>query len=120
MLKKRDAVTHNPSIMVYVNKLENKITFKIKAGYYLDILTPETMKFLGTTKSKITVAVLIHSNIANNGYQQDSGVLYKIVPNKSFGQSLDILPKNFIFFKTFNSEFPYSEVWLSDQSFNPR
>ena len=109
MLKKRDAVTHNPSIMVYVNKLENRITFKIKAGYYLDILTLEAMKFLGTTKSKINVVVLIHSNIVNNGYQQDSGVLYTIVPNKSFGQSLDILPKNFIFFKTFNSEFPYSE-----------
>ena len=40
--------------MIYVNKTENRITFKIKTGYYLELLTPETMKLLGGTKSKIT------------------------------------------------------------------
>ena len=40
--------------MIYVNKIENRITFKIKTGYYLQLLTPETMKLLGSTKSKIT------------------------------------------------------------------
>ena len=39
--------------MIYINKIENRITFKIKAGYYLKLLTPETMKLLGSTKSKI-------------------------------------------------------------------
>ena len=39
--------------MIYVNKIENRITFKIKAGYYLELLTPETIKLLGSTKSKI-------------------------------------------------------------------
>ena len=39
--------------MIYINKIENRITFKIKAGYYLELLTPETMKLLGSTKSKI-------------------------------------------------------------------
>ena len=38
-------VTDNPSIMIHVNKIENRITFKIKAGYYLELLTPETKKF---------------------------------------------------------------------------
>ena len=40
--------------MIYVNKIENRITFKIKTGYYLEILMLETMKLLGSTKSKIT------------------------------------------------------------------
>ena len=35
-----------------MNKIENRITFKIKAGYYLELLTPETMKLLGSTKNK--------------------------------------------------------------------
>ena len=74
------------------------------------------MKLLGSTKSKITKdengenvshleiteVVLIHCNIVNNDYQQDSRVLHTFVPNKSFGQLLDISPKKFIFLKTFN------------------
>ena len=53
---------------------------------------------------EITEVVLIHCNIVNNNYQQDLRVLYTSVHNKSFGQLLDISPKNFIFLKTFNSE----------------
>ena len=56
---------------------------------------------------EITEVVLIHSNIVNNDYQQDSRVLYTFVPNKSVGQLLDMSPKNFTFLKTFNSEFSY-------------
>ena len=91
------------------------------------------MKLLGSTKSKITKdencknvphleiteVVLIHCNIVNNDYQQDSRVLYTFVPNKSFGQLLDISPKNFIFLKTFDSEFSYIEVWFTDQNSKP-
>ena len=54
ILKKHETVTDNPSIRIYVNKIENRITFKIKAGYYLEFLMPETMKLLRSTKSKIT------------------------------------------------------------------
>ena len=106
------------------------ITFKIKTGYYLELLTPETMKLLGSTKSKITKdengknvprleiteVVLIHCNIANGDYHQDSRFLHTFVPNKPFGQLLDISPNNFIFLKTFNSEFSYIEVWFTDQN----
>ena len=45
--------TDNPSIKIYINKIENTITFKIKTGYYLILLTPEMMKLLGGNKSKI-------------------------------------------------------------------
>ena len=85
ILKKHEKVTDNPSIMIYLNKIENRITFKIKTGYYLKLLTPETMKLLGSTKRKITKdkngenvphveiteVVLIHCNIVNSNYEQD-------------------------------------------------
>ena len=51
ILKKHCKNVDNPSIRIYVNKIENRITSKIKNGYYLELLTPETMKLLGSTKS---------------------------------------------------------------------
>ena len=63
--------------------------------------------------------VLIHFNVVNNIYQQKSRVLYRFVPNKLFGQLLDISPKKFMFLKTFYSEFLYIEVWFTDQNSNP-
>ena len=124
-LKKHEIVTDDPSIRGYLNKIENRITFKIKTGYHLELLTLETIKLLRSTKCKITKdengenmshleiteTVLLHRKIVNNDYQQDSRVLYKFVSNKSFGQLLDISPKNFTFLKTFNSTFSYINVW---------
>ena len=54
ILEKHETVTDNPSIRIYINKIENRIKLKIKGGYYLELLTPETMKILGGTKTKIT------------------------------------------------------------------
>ena len=86
------------------------------------------MKLLRSTKGKITKnenvenvphleiteVVLVHCNIVNNDYQEDSTVLYTFVPNKSFGQLLGISPKNFIFLNILNSEFSYIKVCYSD------
>ena len=55
ILKKHSESVDNPSIRVYINRIENRITFKIKNGYYLQLLTPETMKLLGSTGSKIAL-----------------------------------------------------------------
>ena len=91
------------------------------------------MKLLGSTKSIITkdkngenvphlktpVAVLMHYSVVNNRYPQNSGVLCTFVPNKSFCQLLNISSKNFVFFKTFDSEFSYIEVWFTNQNSNP-
>ena len=66
---------------------------------------------------KITEVILVHCNIVNNDYQQDSRVLYTFVPNKSFGQLLDISPNNFKFLKTFNTKFSNVEVCFTDQNF---
>ena len=63
---------------------------------------------------EITEIALVHCNIVNNDYQQDSRVLYTFVPNKSFRISLEIFPKNHIFLKTFNSEFQEIKVWFTD------
>ena len=54
IFEKHETVTDNPSIRIYVNKIENRITFKIKTGYYFKLLTPEMMKLLGSTKNKIS------------------------------------------------------------------
>ena len=77
------------------------------------------MKLLGSIANKITKdknvirhmpdseiieVVLVYCNIVNNNFQQDSRVLHTFVPNKSFSQLLDILPKNLMFLKTFVSE----------------
>ena len=91
----------------------------------------ETMKLLGSNKIKtnkdkndenvsyleITEVVLMHCNIVNNDYQQDSRVLFTFVPNKAFGQLLNISPKDFIFLETFVSDFGCIKGWFTDQNF---
>ena len=88
------------------------------------------MKLLGSTKNKIAKdkngenvphleiieVVLVHFNIVNNDYQQDSRVLYTFVPDKPFGSLLEISPTDFIPIKAFNSEFQSIEVWFTDQN----
>ena len=100
ILKKHGENTDKPSIQIYVNKIENRITFKIKNGYSLELLAKETMKLLGSTKSKITKdkngenvphleileVVSVHCNMVNNDYQHDSRVLHTFAPNKSFAR----------------------------------
>ena len=133
ILEKHVEDTDEPWVQIYVNKIENRITFKIKDGYTLELLTPETMKLLGSIKNKITEdkngenvphleiteVVLVHCNMVNNDYQHDSRVLYTFVPNKSFGSLLDISPSNHIFLKTFNSEYDEIVVWFTDQNSKP-
>ena len=94
ILKKHSENVDNPSIIIYVNKIQNRITFKI------------------------VELVIVHCNI-NNNYQRDSGILYTFVPNKPFGSLLEISPPNYIFLKTFNSEFQEIKVWFTDQTSKP-
>ena len=57
ILKRHGKNIDNPSIRIYIIKIKNRITFKIKIGYYLDLLTPEAMKLHGSTKNKITNSI---------------------------------------------------------------
>ena len=82
--------------------------FKIKSIHYIELLIPETINLLGRTKSKITKiknsenvphleiteVLLVHCSIANNNYQYNSRVLYKFIPNESFGKLLKFHQKN--------------------------
>ena len=68
---------------------------------------------------EITEVALVHCNIVDNDYQQDSSVLYTFVPNKPFGSLLEISPTNHIFLKTFNSEYDEIIVWFTDQNSQP-
>ena len=84
------------------------------------------MKLLGSAESKITKdkigenvphleiveLVLIHCNLVNNNYQQNSRILYAFVLNKPFGSLLEISPPNHIFLKLFNSEFQVEKYGL--------
>ena len=124
ILKKHGEDIDEPSVQIYVNKIENRITFRIKNGNSLELLKPETMKLLWSTKNKITEdkngenvphleiteVVLVHSDMVNNDYQHDSRVLYPFIPNKLFESLLEISLANHIFLKTFNSEYDEIEV----------
>ena len=119
ILKKHGENIDKPSVKIFVNKTENRITFKIKNGYSIELLTPETMKLLRSTEIKITKdkngknvrhleitqKELVQCNIVDNEYQQDSRILYTFVPNKPLGSLLEISPSNHIFLETLNSDF---------------
>ena len=67
-------------------------------------------------KKSLLSPSLVHFNIVNKSYQQDSRASYKFVLGGSFGQLLEISPPNFISLRTYNEEFLYIEVWFTDQN----
>ena len=101
----------NAPILIYANTINNRIVFKIKSGYKLELLSKETMKLLGSTKDIIEAdknsenvpklenveVVLVHCNLVNNSYQQASTVLFTFVPTNQYGQLISISPKSLIF-----------------------
>ena len=99
IIKKHETLTENPPIQIYPNKIKNRIVFKIKTGYKLELLTPETMRLLGNTKKDVDAdknsedvpklesieVVLVHCNLVRNDYRHSSKVLFSFVPvNKYF------------------------------------
>ena len=114
----------NAPVQAYVNKTKNRIVFKIKTGYKLELLFSETMRLLGSTKKdagqdkdgenvpklESVDTVLEHCNLFNNNYQQASKVLFTFVPNKQFGQLINISPHSLIMLNTTNTEFSFIEV----------
>ena len=107
--------------------------FKIKSGYKLELLSKETMKLLGSSKSAIDSdnnselvpklesldLVLMHCNLVNNTYQKASRVLFTFVPDKSYGQIMTTVPHSLILLKAVNTEFTFVEVWFTDQDNRP-
>ena len=130
IMKKNVTLNDKPSIKIYSNKIKNRIVFKIKNGYKLELLTPETMKLLGSTKKVVdkdrngenvpklesVEVILFHCYLVKNGYQHASKILFTFVPNKKFGQLLNISPHVFSLMNTVSTEFSYVEIWFTDQS----
>ena len=133
IIKKHETLRENPPIQIYPNKIKNRIIFKVKPGYKLEMLSPETMKLLGSTKKDVdkdkngedvlklesVEVVLVHCNLVNDSYQQASKVLFSFVLNKQFDQLITISPQSLTMLKTANSEFPSIQVCFTDQNNRP-
>ena len=117
-------------MLIYTNKIKDRIVFKIKIGYKLGLLSPETMKLLGNKKKDVdqdkdgkdmlklesAEAVSVHCNLFNNNYHQASEVLFTFVPNKQFGQLIAIVLHSLTKLNTTNTEFSSIEIWFTDQN----
>ena len=124
IIKRHETLTENPPIKIYPNKIKNRIVFKIQTGYKLDLLTPETIKLLGSTKKDVDAdknsvnvpklesveVALVYWNLVKNDYQHKSKVLSSFVPNKQFGQLINISPLSLTMTNTVNTEFSFVEV----------
>ena len=132
IIKKHEAIGENAPLLIYTNTINNRIVFKIKNGYKLELLSKETMKLLGSTSSIIDAdknsenvpklenveVVLVHCNLVNNAYQQHSRVLFTFVPTKKYGQLISISSHSLVFLKTMNTEFSEIEIRFTDQNSN--
>ena len=106
IIKKHETIGETVPILIYTNTINNRIVFKIKSGYKLELLSKETMKLLGSTKNitdsdknsenvprlENVEVVLVHCNLVNNSYQQHSRVLFTFVPTKQYRKLISISP----------------------------
>ena len=113
-----------------MNKIKNGIVFQIKTDYKLELLSPETMELLGSTKNYVNQdkdeedviklefveVILVHCNLVNNNYWQVSKVLFTFVQNKQFGQLITIAHHSLTMLNTTNAEFSSIEEWFTDQN----
>ena len=113
IIKKHETIAETAPILIYPNNINNRIVFKIKSGYKLELLSKETVKLLGSTKDIIDVDKNSENvprlenvevvNLVNNSYQQQWTVLFTFVPNKQYGQLISLSPHTLIFLKTMNT-----------------
>ena len=132
IIKKHETIGETVLKLIYANTINNRIVFKIKSGYKLELFSKETMKLLRSTKNIIdsdknsenvprlenVEVVLVHCNLVNNSYQQHSRVLFTFVPTKQYGKLISISPHALVFLKTMNTEFSEIELWFKDQNNN--
>ena len=108
-------------ILIYANRILNRVSFRIKTGYKLELLTNETMRLLGdgpiiditngenVPKLEIVRNVLVFYNLVENVYLQDSKLLFSFVPNSRFGSLLSITPQVLKYCDTVDSIFDYTD-----------
>ena len=126
-------MTKNPPIQICPNKIKTRIVFKINAGNKLELLSPETMKLLGSAKEDVdkdkdgegvpklesVEVALVHCNLVNNIYQKAFKVLFTFAPNKQFCQLVTISTHSLTMLKTTSTEFQSIELWFTDQNKRP-
>ena len=109
IIKKHETIANVSPVLIYVNEINNRIVFKIKSGYKLELLSKEMMKLFGSSTDTIdgdknselvsnlesVDLVLVHCNLVNNSYQQASKVLFTVSP------------ETLIMLKTVNTEFSF-------------
>ena len=118
IMRKHVIINDNPSIKIYSNKIKNRILFKIKNSYKLELKknVDKDKNGQNVPKLEIVEVALVHCSLVKNDYQHTSKVLFTFVPNKKFGQLINISPHAFTMMNTVNTEFCYIEVWFTDQS----
>ena len=133
IIKKHETIAVVSPMLIYVNEINNRIAFKIKSEYKLELLSKETVRLLGSLTDAIdgdknselvlklesVDLVLLHCNLVNNSYQQASKVLFTFVPNKKYGHLITVSPNSLIMLKTINTEFSVIEIWFTDQDNRP-
>ena len=116
-------------MLIYTNKIKNRIAFKIKTGYKLELLSTETLRLLGSTKNCVdqnkdgrvvpklesVEVVLMHCNLVNNNYQQPFKVLFTFASNKQFGKLITIAPHSLTMLDIANTVSSSIEIWFTDQ-----
>ena len=130
IIKKHETLPDNPPVQIYPNKTKNRVVFKIKTSYKLELLTLETIKSFGSTNKNVdkdkygeiapklesVEIVLVHCNLVKNDYQHTSKVLFSFVANKQFGQLINISPHSLTMMNKVNTGFSFVEVSFTDQA----
>ena len=119
IIRKHETLAENPPVQIYPNKIKNRIVFRVKTRYKLELLSLETMKLLGSTKKDVdqdkdgehvpklesVEVVSVNCNLVNNNYQQASKLLLTFLPNKQFRQLINIAQHSLIMLNTTKTEF---------------
>ena len=119
IIRKHETLAENPPVQIYPNKIKNRIVFRVKTRYKLELLSLETMKLLGSTKKDVdqdkdgehipklesAEVVSVNCNLVNNNYQQASKLLLTFLPNKQFRQLINIAQHALIMLNTTKTEF---------------
>ena len=119
IIRKHETLAENPPVQIYPNKIKNRIVFRVKTRYKLELLSLETMKLLGSTKKDVdqdkdgehvpklesVEVVSVNCNLVNNNYQQASKLLVTFLPNKQFRQLINIAQHSLIMLNTTKTEF---------------
>ena len=113
IIKKQEALIIL-TIHIYINRINNRLVFKKKDRYKLELQTPETIKLFCSTEKSIdktkngervpsleeAEVVLVQCNLVDNQCQRNSEVLYTFTPNKSYSYLLNVELSNLVFLKT--------------------